>query len=237
MALARALAPAPKLVLLDEPFSSLDTALRVETRRAVSAALVASGATTLLVTHDQSEALAMGLQVAVLRAGVIAQMATPEILYRQPVDAAMARFVGEAVILEGTVREGVAICGLGRLPVALPMPDGLVDVMARPEQIRLVARQTTETTRAKVLAVTFYGHDASVLLELEAGAERVMSLVPGYRAPRPGEEVRLFVEGAVMAYPRADKETARVEPSQPRGAQLPTKPLSVAALGIKEDLP
>ena len=87
------------------------------------------------------------------------------------------------------------------------------------------------------MTVTFYGHDASVLLELEALATKVMSLVPGYRAPRPGDEVWLSVEGAVMAYPRADKETARVEPSEPRGAQLPTKSLSVAALGIKEDLP
>ena len=108
--------------------------------------------------------------------------------------------------------------------------------MARPEQIRFLPTNA-DAPRAKVLAVTFYGHDASVLLELEASAERVMSLVPGYRAPRPGEEVRLSVEAAVMAYPRANKETARVEPSQPRGVQLPTKPLSVAALGIKEDLP
>ena len=113
VALARALAPAPKLVLLDEPFSSLDAALRVETRRAVSAALAASGATALLVTHDQSEALAMGVKVAVLRGGVLAQVATPEILYRQPVDVAMARFVGEAVILPGTVKEGLAVCALG----------------------------------------------------------------------------------------------------------------------------
>ena len=124
VALARALAPAPKLVLLDEPFSSLDAALRVETRQAVSAALAASGATALLVTHDQSEALAMGVKVAVLRGGVLAQIATPEILYRQPVDVAMARFVGEAVILPGTVKGGVAVCALGRLPVALPAPDG-----------------------------------------------------------------------------------------------------------------
>ena len=65
----------------------------------------------------------MGLQVAVLRAGVIAQIATPEILYRQPVDAAMARFVGEAVILEGMVRGGVANCALGRLSIAHPAPD------------------------------------------------------------------------------------------------------------------
>ena len=82
---------------------SLDAALRVETRQAVATALAASGATALLVTHDQSEALAMGSEVAVLRGGVLAQIATPEMLYRQPVDVAMARFVGEAVILPGTV--------------------------------------------------------------------------------------------------------------------------------------
>ncbi len=115
VALARALAPAPKLVLLDEPFSSLDAALRVETRRAVASALAASGATALLVTHDQSEALAMGSEVAVLRDGIVAQIATPETLYRQPVDGAMARFVGEAVILPGTITGGAVTCALGRL--------------------------------------------------------------------------------------------------------------------------
>jgi iron(III) transport system ATP-binding protein len=236
VALARALAPAPKLVLLDEPFSSLDAALRVETRQAVSAALSASGATALLVTHDQSEALAMGLQVAVLRGGVLAQTATPEILYRQPVDIAMARFVGEAVILPGTVKGGVAICALGRMPVAHPAPDGLVDVMARPEQIRLVARETPEATRAKVLTAAFYGRDASVVLALEGRAQTVTSRVPGHRVPRLGQEVWVSVEGAVMTYPRADNDTARVEACPPRIAQFPTKPLSVAGFGIKEDL-
>jgi iron(III) transport system ATP-binding protein len=236
VALARALAPAPKLVLLDEPFSSLDAALRVETRQAVSAALAASGATALLVTHDQSEALAMGLEVAVLRGGVLAQIATPEILYRQPVDIAMARFVGEAVILPGTVSSGVAICALGCLPVARPAPHDLVDVMVRPEQIRFLSKPSIDAPRAKVLAVTFYGHDASVVLVLEAGAQTVTSRVPGHRAPRPGEEVHLSVEGAVMAYPRVDEDTTRVDASPPGIAQNPTEPLSVAALGIKEDL-
>ena len=178
----------------------------------------------------------MGAEVAVLRDGVIAQIAAPEILYRQPVDVAMARFVGEAVILPGTVKAGAAVCALGRLPLALPMPDGLVDVMVRPEQIRFLPKGNADAPRAKILAVTFYGHDASVDLALEASGETVTSLVPGYRVPRPGGEVWLSVEGAVMAYPRADKDAARVEPSPPERAQFPTKPLSVAALGIQEDL-
>ena len=237
VALARALAPAPKVVLLDEPFSSLDAALRVETRQAVSAALAASGATALLVTHDQSEALAMGLKVAVLRGGVLAQIATPEVLYQRPVDIAMARFVGEAVILQGTVKGGVAICALGRLPVAHPGLDGPVDVMVRPEEIRFLVRPDANTPRARVLAATFYGHDASVLLELEARAERVMSLVPGYRAPRPGEDVHLSVEGTVMAYPRTESDAAFVNRNPREIAQFRKEPLSVAVLGIKEDLP
>jgi len=237
VALARALAPSPKLVLMDEPFSSLDAALRVETRQAVSAALAASGATALLVTHDQSEALAMGAEVAVLRGGVFAQMAAPEILYREPVDIAMARFVGEAVILPGTVKGGAAICALGRLPVTHAAADGPASVMLRPEQIRFLSKTTADAPRAKVTGVTFYGHDASVLLELEACAERVVSLVPGYRAPKPGEDVRLSVEGAVMAYPRADEAAARVEPFPPRTSPVSAEPMSAAAFEMKEHLP
>ncbi len=236
VALARALAPAPKLVLLDEPFSSLDAALRVETRQAVASALAASGATALLVTHDQSEALAMGAEVAVLRGGVVAQIATPEMLYRQPVDGAMARFVGEAVILPGIVVGGAATCALGRLPLARPAPDGPADVMVRPEQIRFVATPSAEAPRARVLAVTYYGHDASVRLALTGRPETIESRVPGHRAPRPGDEVRLSVEGAVMAYSHAMSDPGP-ESADPRSdARFFVRPMSVSALGIEENL-
>ena len=202
VALARALAPAPKLVLLDEPFSALDAALRIETRQAVATALAGAGATALLVTHDQPEALSMGQQVAVLRDGVLVQVAAPETLYRQPADAALAQFVGEAVLQPGLVAEHFATCALGRLPLALPMPDGPVDVMVRPEQVRLASQTKSGAVRAQVLAVTYYGHDASVLLSLAAGERQVTARVAGHMAPRSGDEVWLSVEGAVMAYPR-----------------------------------
>jgi len=236
VALARALAPAPKLVLLDEPFSSLDAALRTETRQAVARALAASGATAVLVTHDQSEALAMGLQVAVLRDGVLAQIAAPQTLYRHPIDPAMARFVGEAVVLRGTIRGGVATCALGRSPLAGAATEGPAEVMIRPEQIRLSPRQSAEATRAKVLKVEFYGRDASVSLELEGEGEAVMCRAPGHRAPSPGEVVWLSVEGAVMAYPRAGKVAPPVESAPRQSAQFPAEPVSVTALEIKEDL-
>src|SRR5271166_210192 len=148
VALARA--PAPKLVLLDEPFSALDAALRIETRQAVAAILEAAGATALLVTHDQSEALSMGRQVAVLRDGALAQVAAPETLYRQPVDRALAQFVGEAVLLPGLAAGGFATCALGRLGLAQLVPDGPVEVMVRPEQIRLESRTNAGSAKAQV---------------------------------------------------------------------------------------
>jgi iron(III) transport system ATP-binding protein len=201
VALARALAPGPKLILLDEPFSSLDAALRIETRQAVASALAAAGATALLVTHDQSEALSMGSEVAVLRDGLLAQVAAPEELYRRPVDAALAQFVGEAALLPGMVSRGVATCALGRLPLAVPTSDGPVEVMVRPEQIRFDSQSNLDAVPAQVLAVTFFGHDASVLVELDAGARKVTMRVSGHAAPSPGAEAWLRVEGVVMAYP------------------------------------
>jgi iron(III) transport system ATP-binding protein len=203
VALARALAPRPKLVLLDEPFSALDASLRIETRQAVAAILQAAGATALLVTHDQSEALSMGREVAVLRDGVLAQVAPPEHLYRQPLDAALAQFVGEAALLPGVVAAGFATCALGRLELARAAPDGPAEVMVRPEQIRFESHAGPGATQARVLAVTYYGRDASVAVALDAGAEPVTVRVAGHIAPEQGVRVWLSVEGAVMAYPRA----------------------------------
>src|SRR5271166_3722643 len=205
VALARALAPAPKLVLLDEPFSALDAALRIETRQAVAAILQAAGATALLVTHDQAEALSMGRQVAVLRDGVLAQVAAPETLYRQPADPALAQFVGDAALLPGVVVAGKATCALGRLQLALPASDGPVEVMVRPEQIRLETRTDDGVVRAQVLAVTYYGHNASVILSLD-GAVQVTARIAGHMAPEQGADVWLSVEGAVMVYPRVSPD-------------------------------
>jgi iron(III) transport system ATP-binding protein len=202
VALARALAPQPKLVLLDEPFSALDASLRIETRQAVAAILQAAGATALLVTHDQSEALSMGREVAVLRDGVLAQVAPPEDLYRQPADAALAQFVGEAALLPGVIAAGFATCALGRLELARAAPDGPADVMVRPEQIQFESRARAGATQAKVLAVTYYGRDASIAVALDGGGEPLEARVAGHMAPEQGARVWLSVEGPVMAYPR-----------------------------------
>ncbi len=198
VALARALAPKPRLVLLDEPFSSLDAALRAGTRDAVAAALAAAGATTILVTHDQSEALSMGQRVAVLREGRLVQVAEPETLYRQPVDAALARFVGDAVVLPGRASGGTLRCRLGRLRASLPVADGPVEIMIRPEQIALAPPSSLQAV-AVVRGVTFHGPDATVALVMADGT-RVSARVAGHVLPAVGTTVELRVEGAVIAF-------------------------------------
>ena len=194
VALARALAPGPRLVLLDEPFSALDAALRVETRSAVAASLTASGATAVLVTHDQAEALSLGQQVGVLRRGMLVQMDTPETLYRQPADLELARFVGEAVVLRGEASGDRVTCCLGTLPLRTAA-QGAVEVLIRPEQLRL----GRDGRLAWVEAVQFHGPDASVTMRLADGT-LMAARVPGHAVPTVGEQVPVIVEGKVLAF-------------------------------------
>jgi iron(III) transport system ATP-binding protein len=201
VALARALASMPSLVLLDEPFSSLDAALRDDTRRAVAGALTASGATAILVTHDQGEALSLASQVAVMRAGRLVQVDTPIGLYSDPVDLGVANFLGESVVLPAVVRDGVAACDLGQLPVRGQVPDGPAEVLVRPEQIVPYPVTTANSIEARVLDLTYYGKDAIIRLELVSSGTTVSARVPGYVAPGVGERVGICVYGYVTAYP------------------------------------
>jgi iron(III) transport system ATP-binding protein len=202
VALARALAPRPAIVLLDEPFSSLDAALRESTRRAVGSALHAAGTTAVLVTHDQAEALSLADQVAVMRAGRLVQLDSPEEVYRSPSDAGVAGFVGEAVLLPAQVRDGRAACALGLLPVRADgsgAPDGPARILLRPEQI-LLGGPAGAGVPARVRDVSYFGHDAAVRLELDGGPE-VLARVAGHPLPAPGTTVRLTVAGEALAYP------------------------------------
>jgi iron(III) transport system ATP-binding protein len=197
VALARALAPQPALVLLDEPFSALDAALRQDTRAAVAGALAQVGATAVLVTHDQAEALSLGARVAVLRNGVLVQVAAPQDLYRRPADPALACFVGEAVLLPGHASGRVVRCALGVLPLAAPA-SGAVQVLVRPEQVRVVANGAVRGTVGRVI---FGGPDAAVTLRLHDAARTVVTArVPGHAMPEPGAELGVAVEGEVVAY-------------------------------------
>jgi iron(III) transport system ATP-binding protein len=197
VALARALAPEPALVLLDEPFTSLDAGLRAEVREQVRAALRAAGATAVLVTHDQQEALGAADVVAVLRDGRVVQAAPPRTLYAEPADLGVGTFVGEAVVLPATARGGRAETALGALPVV--GHDGEGRVLLRPEQ--LVLGPPDDGAIATVAEVVFHGHDTTVLVAL-GGTGPVLRCRTADSGPLAvGEWVGVSVRGAARFYP------------------------------------
>ncbi|WP_298460487.1 ABC transporter ATP-binding protein [uncultured Cellulomonas sp.] len=202
VALARALAPGPDLVLLDEPFSSLDTALRASTRQATARALRATGATAILVTHDQGEALSFADEVAILGGGAFRQVAAPPVVYGEPVDAQVAVFLGDAVLVPGTATAGRVDCTLGSLTVRGFVTHGPVEVMLRPEQIALT-RAGAGRVDATVVSIAYFGHDAVVELDLVDDATRhgIRARVVGLQPPSPGDRVGLDVIGPVRVYP------------------------------------
>ena len=196
VALARALVTRPSVLLLDEPFSNLDTSLRVQIRAEVQRLLADLGVTAVFVTHDQEEAFVVGDEVAVMLAGRVVQQATPAELYRAPASRAVAGFLGDANLLPGVATAGLADTAIGRVPLR----DGLggdVDVLLRPEQLRVSAGAA-----ATIDSVQYFGHDAVYLTRLAGGtALRVRVLdVPEFR---PGDTVDLtYVGGATVGYPR-----------------------------------
>jgi iron(III) transport system ATP-binding protein len=231
VALARALAPRPGLILLDEPFSSLDSALRTATREATARALRATGATVVLVTHDQDEALSFADEVAILKAGRFRQVASPRTVYREPVDAEVAEFLGDALLLAGRAADGTVTCRLGTLAVHGSVTgdvggeidgeiDGDVDVMIRPEQLTLTRAGAGELD-AVVRDVAYFGHDAVVELDVARldvadgeSQEPLRSRVLGVDAPAPGELVGVRVVGPVRAFARAGNSRDVVEARQ-----------------------
>ncbi|WP_213881330.1 ABC transporter ATP-binding protein [Pseudomonas sp. dw_358] len=194
VALARALAQRPRLMLLDEPFSALDTGLRTILRQAVTQVLHAAGITTILVTHDQAEALSFADQLAVMREGRLVQAGTPQSLYRAPADAQTARFLGEALILPAQVQGGWADCVLGR--VAVGAGSGASTIMLRSEQLLLV----DEGAWAQVVSSEFSGSHYRVGLQLEGCALAVHLNVPVSDEVRPGERVRVGMTGQAHVF-------------------------------------
>ncbi len=210
VSLARAVAPRPGLVLLDEPFSALDAGLRASTRAAVAEALAEQGVTTLLVTHDQSEALSFADQVGVMSAGRLTQIGPPRQVYEAPLDLATAAFVGDAVTLQGVLAGSVAECALGSVPVqpAAAERAGAGIVMLRPEQIEFTdapADSDDPAVLGVVEGVDYYGHDTMVTIRLDEPRSSVISLRhTGTAAPTTGVKVGLRVRGPGRWFPAAD---------------------------------
>lgn len=200
IALARALALSPKVILLDEPFSSLDTALRASTRAAVAAALKHTGATAILVTHDQQEALSFADQVAIMRDGAFSQVGSPRCVYARPHDVREAAFLGDIVSLPGSLTGVGVTCDLGVLPV-LDGPGTArdeVEVVIRPEQLDLAGAEAGGSP-AVVLDSLFHGAQAMVHLRLDGGRE-ILARTNGLDTPEPGAVVGVRVRGPVLTY-------------------------------------
>ncbi len=186
----------------------------------------------MLVTHDQAEALSMGREVAVLRAGRLVQTAPAAALYRTPADLDVARFVGEAVVLAGHARRGLVHCALGDIPLIDPHMRGWVQTMIRPEQI-LVRRAGGEAvgsgaarpaTPATALSHAFYGPHTVLQLRLDGVLEPISARILGHDVPAPGEQIVVSVVGAVMAYPGGPEESKLAHEPDALAANTATRP-------------
>jgi iron(III) transport system ATP-binding protein len=198
VALARALAPAPEVVLLDEPWSNVDPHLRETLRAEVTAILRPLGVTVVLVTHDREEAFSVADRIALVRDGAVVQEGTPEELYYAPADRWAAAFVGAGNVLPGRVEDGAVETPLGTFPAngasGSPHP---VDVLVRPELIELVP---APDGAARVVAREFRGHD--VFYRVQLGDVELVAHRPSTEAVALGDRVHLRLhEGHVPVFP------------------------------------
>ena len=206
VALARSLAPAPAVILLDEPFSNLDASLRAAVRAEVREILKSAGAATIFVTHDQEEAFSLADRVAVMWRGRTVQTGTPEAIYQRPVSRAVAEFVGDACFLPGRLADGAVETEIGRLPTASPADDVGPDVhvMLRPERLRLAPAPDGQ---GEVTSREYFGHDQLVRVRLASGRLLQVRLGPDDQYA-PGHQVMVSLAGEALCFPLLRDEPA-----------------------------
>jgi iron(III) transport system ATP-binding protein len=194
VAVARALAPKPDLLLLDEPFSNLDSDLRERLSQEIRDVLKSQNATAILVTHDQHEAFAMADQIGVMHQGIIQQWDTAYNLYHRPHNHFVADFVGKGVLLRGEVIDNDRVMtDLGGLSCQLPADTALgeiVDILLRPDDI---VHEDASELQASVVHKAFQGAEILYTLKLDSG-QHVLSLVPSHHNHRLGERIGIRLE-------------------------------------------
>lgn len=200
VAVARALAPQPDFVLLDEPFSSLDPTLRTQLRTDLFRILREQHLPTILVTHDPYEALSTTDRIALLRNGSLEQVGTPAELYTRPHTQWAASFLGRASFLPATFTELTAHTPLGPLPLRQTAPDEATQVLVRPEQIH-IAPDAEAGDRATAISVQYYGHAALIGLRLEGAPECVLTarVNPNEVPVSIGQQCSIVIHGPVHA--------------------------------------
>jgi len=201
VALARALAPRPELILLDEPFSNLDVGLRERLSVEVREILKREGSTAIMVTHDQHEAFAMADEIGVMYQGRIQQWDVPYNLYHRPANRFVADFIGQGVLVSGTVGDHNSVAmELGTLISDTPVEchesctncdNGCrVDILLRPDDI---VHDDASEVKAEVLHKAFRGADILYTLRLASGTE-VLSLVPSHHNHALGEKIGIRLD-------------------------------------------
>lgn len=203
VALARSLAPEPRLLMLDEPLGALDRALRERLLEELPDILKRVGVTTITVTHDQEEAFAIADRIVVMRAGRVVQQGTPEAVYRQPSSAWVARFLGLTNLLEARViRRGCVETVLGTLQVEGAdaghwVPGATVQLLVRPEAVLL--EEGPNRVRGVVIGRTFRGSLYRVGLRVAGGEELTVEWPAGARVPEAGESLEVCLDPAGLA--------------------------------------
>jgi len=196
VALARALARDPAVVLLDEPFSSLDGSLRAEVRDDLVQALRDSGASAIVVTHDAEDAMMMADDLALMDAGRVIQTGTPHDLYTHPTSVAAARLLGPLNLVSAQVRDGVATSSLGQKAAALP--DGSTLMAVRPTDLNLTGPE--QGLEARVVSVSFAGRYSVV--RVQAGGDTLSLHLTGH-TPVAGDVVGIAVNAdRLLTLPR-----------------------------------
>ena len=205
VALARALAPQPRLLLLDEPFASLDIDLRERLSFEVRNILKETGSTAVVVTHYQDEAFAMGDQVGIIKDGAILQWDTPFNIYHRPISRQVASLVGRGVFIEGILREAGAFdTEIGRVRDehhTYPHPPGTrMDILLRPDDVLIDPEGKISAT---VIEKAFKGDDTLYTLQLPSGT-RLLALASSHRDLEVGEETQLGLDlEHLVAFPRS----------------------------------
>ena len=195
VALARALAAGPSVVLLDEPFSSLDARLRDKVRDQTLHALKESGTATLMVTHDAEEAMFMGDKIAVMREGRVLQTGTPDQLYCQPANAYVAELFGEINRLEAVVRDSQVETLFGPLAAAGLAEESAAEVLIRPEALLL--SQTPGSPTALVIASRMLGRTSLVHMSItdDTGVQiHLHARAPGRFLPAEGDRLSVALD-------------------------------------------
>lgn len=224
VALARALAQQPKLMLLDEPFSALDTGLRASMRKTVTRLLSDADITTILVTHDQAEALSFADQLAIMRQGKLVQHGVPEHLYQHPVDEETALFLGDAVVVSARISQGWATSVLGRIAVRHHPLTEDARIMLRPEQLTVFTEPQPggDLPSGRVLEADYSGGSTLLTIELSAPVSGQTSPLPttvSIRSsqrvmPQVGSRVSIGVQGIAHVLRSTATERKQVMPIQ-----------------------